>query len=81
MKKKPKELIAQQKNCGKRLKSLAPFVVAEDRRLAMAKFGKSYVTISRYLQGNVSNLVLGLIFLNFFTEIVNKRSDELGKTG
>ena len=67
----PKEI------CAKRLTELMPHIAPEDRRAAMDLFSKSYVTISRYVNGNVGNLVLGMKLLDFFTKQLNKRASEL----
>jgi hypothetical protein len=66
-------------NCGKRLLEIAPAVVATDRQKAMATFQKSYVTICRYLQGNVANLVLGIDLLHYFSDRIKMREAELNK--
>lgn len=68
---------AQNMKCARLLKQLVPLLVPEDRKEAMAKHSISYVTISRYLQGDVANLALGLSLLNFFTGRINKRKAEL----
>lgn len=59
------------------IKVLTPLLVPEDRKEAMAQHSINYVTISRYLQGDVANLVLGLDLLNFFTDRINKRKTQL----
>lgn len=65
------------KKCGRQLKKLVPHLTPEDRRGAMAQFKISYVTVSRYLQGNVANLVLGINLLNYFTSALSNRGRQL----
>lgn len=50
-------------------------VLAEDRKQAMAEFKITYVTLSRYLNGNVSNPALGIKLINFFTSQINIRAE------
>lgn len=71
IRKKPNEL------CAKELIKISPYVTAEDRKLAMMGFNISYVTVSRYLNGTVANLVLGIRLLDFFRNQINKRAADL----
>lgn len=66
-----------QKLCGAQLKKLAPSVQPNDRREAMAKLNISYVTVSRYLNGHVANLILGMKLLSYFKTAIQNRDDEL----
>jgi hypothetical protein len=66
-----------QQKCGQQLMKIAPDVQAEDRRAAMQEFGKSYVTIGRYLKGEVANLVLGINLLSFFKRLIEMRTCRL----
>lgn len=63
--------------CAKKLKKIAPQVTAQDRKDAVIKFQKSYVTISRYLTGRVGEIETGLGLLKFFYAAIEKRRDEL----
>lgn len=63
--------------CAKKLKKIAPQVTAQDRKDAMTKFKKSYVTISRYLTGKAGEIETGLNLLKFFDTAIKKRTDEL----
>jgi hypothetical protein len=79
MEKRPKKKPDPKITCGQQLKALVKEITAVDRRNAMAKFNISYVTVSRYLQGKVANLVLGINLLNYFTTTLDNRSSELDK--
>jgi hypothetical protein len=63
--------------CGVQLAKLRPRVASDDRRLAMKHFDLSYITISRYLGGNVKNLILGLNLLSFFKQLIDSRVNRL----
>lgn len=64
-------------SCTKKLKRLAPQVTAQDRKDAVVKLKKSYVTISRYLTGKVASIQTGLNLLEFFDTAIKKRNDKL----
>jgi hypothetical protein len=70
---------AAKRRCARELAKLAPLLEAEDRKLAMVEFDISYITVSRYLTGKVSNLILGINLLNFFKRKILERSQELNK--
>lgn len=70
-KRKPNE------QCAKQLIKIQPHITAEDRKKAITDFRVSYVTVSRYLNGQVSNLVLGMGLLNFFIKRINQRTADL----
>jgi hypothetical protein len=63
--------------CGKELKNLKRHLLPVDRKMAVATFKINYVTVSRYLNGNVGNLARGIKLLNFFSRRINKRTNEL----
>lgn len=66
-----------EKTCAAKLKKIKKAITAEDRKQAMTVFNKSYITITRYLGGNVANLSLGLGLLQFFHKRIQQRLDEL----
>lgn len=61
------------KKCASELKKIRVVITAKDRKLAMATLEVSYVTISRYLQGNAPNPNLGVALLEFFTKQLKDR--------
>jgi hypothetical protein len=65
--------------CGRELKKLQKHLLPIDRKKAVATFDINYVTISRYVNGKVGNLALGIRLLNFFKKRINKRANELKK--
>jgi hypothetical protein len=67
--KNPKEI------CSRELKKIKPLVVAADRKQAMAKYNITYVTVCRYLNGNVGNPILGINLVNFFASQINGRAE------
>lgn len=67
----------ENRNCAKLLQKLVSRIASEDRKAAMENFSISYVTVSRYLQGDVANLVLGLDLLNFFSQRISARKQQL----
>lgn len=77
MEKRPMKPEDAKKKCGQQLKKLSRHITPDDRRGAMAQYNISYVTVSRYLQGNAANLVLGINLLNYFTNALNNRGKQL----
>ena len=65
------------KKCANQLKKIREFITAEDRKQAIATLSVSYVTISRYVQGNVPNLNLGVRLLDFFIQRLKERDTEI----
>jgi hypothetical protein len=72
-KKDPKKI------CAEKLLKLKPEITATDRKAAMATFKKSYVTVNRYLDGHVPNIVFGLDLLQFFNNQIKNRAEKLKK--
>jgi hypothetical protein len=68
-----------QEKCAAELKQLAVLLEPADRRAAMQEYNVSYITISRYLCGQVANLVLGINLLNFFKNRLRKREQVLNR--
>jgi hypothetical protein len=58
--------------CAKNLATIKEYITASDRRAAMKHFNISYVTISRYLNGQVANLVLGINLYAFFKKRIRR---------
>lgn len=79
MEKSPNRDDQPEKTCARKLKKLKPSVTAEDRKLAMAQFGIAYITVWRYLRGDVANITLGLGLLQFFDKRIKQRLNDLGK--
>lgn len=63
--------------CGKELQDLRKHLLPIDRKKAVAAFKINYVTVSRYVNGKVGNLSLGIKMLNFFLKRIQKRANEL----
>jgi hypothetical protein len=65
--------------CSAGLLQIAKDVLPADRKKAMTIYNRSYITISRYLGGQVANLALGIELLNFFKNQLRKRDNKINK--
>lgn len=60
--------------CSNRLKALAEFVTAEDRKSAESEFNVHYATVHRYLKGEVKNLDFGVRLYDFLNKRIQERN-------
>jgi hypothetical protein len=67
----------QKENCAKGFAKIKEDISAEDRKMAMKKFDISYVTVSRYVNGNIANIHLGISLLTFFKERLRILSERI----
>lgn len=75
--KSEKEIESPKTVCGKELKGLKQHLLPIDRKKAVSAFNIHYVTVSRYVNGRVGNISLGIRMLNFFLKRIRKRANEL----
>lgn len=62
---------------GKNMQKIAGDVTSADRTACVKKFKISYVTVSNYLKGGVTNNDLGLEMIAFFKERIAVRETKL----
>jgi hypothetical protein len=67
----------QQQICAEKLKGISKGVFADDRKAAMVEFDISYVTLWRYLKGDVKNVNLGVSLHTFLNERIENRKELL----
>jgi hypothetical protein len=67
------KLSSTNRKCAALLKKINSEVNAGDRKAAMKQFSVSYVTIGRYLKGQVANLEFGFQLQAFLRKRLRKR--------